>query len=160
MPAEQFWETNPGLETFDGTIWLRATITLTAKQARQGATLSLGPIDDLDTTFVNGREVGSSQGWDRPREYKDRAGRAEGGREPDRGAGHRHHRRRRGLGPAAQKGLKFDDGSFAPLGASWRYKISTTMAQSGLPPTAPWVREQRPVDPAQRHDRAARSPTV
>jgi hypothetical protein len=78
MPAEQFWETNPGLETFDGTIWLRATITLTDKQAKQGATLSLGPIDDLDTTFVNGREVGSSQGWDKPRDYKDRAGRAEG----------------------------------------------------------------------------------
>ncbi|MGH1561001.1 hypothetical protein ACRAWD_31405 [Caulobacter segnis] len=27
MPMEAFWETNPGLETFDGVIWLRAEIT-------------------------------------------------------------------------------------------------------------------------------------
>jgi sialate O-acetylesterase len=139
MPAEQFWETNPGLETFDGTIWLRATITLTDKQARQGATLSLGPVDDLDTTFVNGREVGSSQGWDRPREYKVAPGVLKAGanviavRAIDTSGGGG------AWGPAAQKGLKFDDGSFAPLGATWRYKVSTTIAQSGLPPTAPWV---------------------
>jgi sialate O-acetylesterase len=139
MPAEQFWETNPGLETFDGTIWLRATITLTAKQARQGATLSLGPIDDLDTTFVNGREIGSSQGWDKPREYKVAPGVLKAGanliavRAIDTSGGGG------AWGPAAQKGLKFDDGSFAPLGATWRYKISASIAQSGLPPTAPWV---------------------
>lgn len=139
MPAEQFWEINPGLETFDGTIWLRATITLTAKQARQGATLSLGPIDDLDTTFVNGREIGSSQGWDRPRDYRIAPGVLKAGpnliavRAIDTTGGGG------AWGPAAEKGLKFDDGSFAPLGASWRYKISTTLAQSGLPPTAPWV---------------------
>jgi sialate O-acetylesterase len=139
MPAEQFWETNPGLETFDGTIWLRATITLTDKQARQGATLSLGPIDDLDTTFVNGREVGSSQGWDKPREYKVAPGVLKAGpnviavRAIDTSGGGG------AWGPAAQKGLKFDDGSFAPLGATWRYKVSATIAESGLPPTAPWV---------------------
>ena len=139
MPAEQFWETNPGLETFDGTIWLRAAITLTAKQARQGATLSLGPIDDLDTTFVNGREVGSSQGWDRPREYRIAPGGLKAGtnlvavRAIDTSGGGG------AWGPAAQKGLKLDDGSFVPLGSTWRYKISATIAQSGLPPTAPWV---------------------
>ena len=139
MPAERFWETNPGLETFDGTIWLRATITLTAKQAKQGATLSLGPIDDLDTTFVNGREVGSSQGWDKPREYKVAPGVLKAGpnliavRAIDTSGGGG------AWGPAATKGLKLDDGSFVPLGSTWRYKISTTIAQSGLPPTAPWV---------------------
>ena len=139
MPAEQFWETNAGLETFDGTIWLRATITLTAKQAKQGATLSLGPIDDLDTTFVNGREVGSSQGWDRPREYRIAPGGLKAGsnliavRAIDTSGGGG------AWGPAAQKGLKLDDGAFVPLGSTWRYKISATIAQSGLPPTAPWV---------------------
>lgn len=139
MPAEQFWETNPGLETFDGTIWLRATITLTEQQAVQGATLSLGPVDDLDTTFVNGRKVGSSQGWDTPRDYKIAPGVLKAGpnliavRAIDAGGGGG------AWGPAAQKGLRFDDGSFAPLGATWRYKISTTLAQTGLPPTAPWV---------------------
>lgn len=139
MPAERFWETNPGLETFDGTIWLRATITLTAKQAKQGATLSLGPIDDLDTTFVNGREVGSSQGWDKPRDYRVAPGALKAGpnliavRAIDTSGGGG------AWGPAAQKGLKLDGGAFVPLGASWRYKVSASIAQSGLPPTAPWV---------------------
>ena len=139
MPAEQFWETNKGLETFDGTIWLRATITLTEKQARQGAILALGPIDDLDTTFVNGQEVGSQQGWDLPRNYKIAPGVLKAGanviavRAIDTSGGGG------AWGPAMQKGLKLDDGAFVPMGGAWRYKIAATLAQSGLPPTAPWV---------------------
>jgi sialate O-acetylesterase len=139
MPAEQFWETNPGLETFDGTIWLRATITLTEKQAKQGAVLSLGPVDDIDTTFVNGRQVGSQQGWDKPRDYKIAPGVLKAGanviavRAIDTSGGGG------AWGPAVQKGLKLADGSFAPMGGTWRYKISTTIAQTGLPPNAPWL---------------------
>lgn len=139
MPAEKLWETNPGLESFDGTIWLRATIVLTAKQAKQGAVLALGPVDDLDITFVNGRQVGSTQGWDKPRAYKIAPGVLKAGpnvvavRAIDTGGGGG------AWGPAAEKGLRFDDGSFAPLGARWRYKVSSTVAQSGVPPTPPWV---------------------
>jgi sialate O-acetylesterase len=139
MPAEKLWETNPGLESFDGTIWLRATIVLTAKQAKQGAVLALGPVDDLDITFVNGRQVGSTQGWDKPRAYKIAPGVLKAGpnvvavRAIDTGGGGG------AWGPAAEKGLRFDDGSFAPLGARWRYKVSSTIAQSGVPPTPPWV---------------------
>jgi sialate O-acetylesterase len=139
MPAEKFWEANPGLETFDGTVWLRATIVLTAKQAKQGAVLALGPVDDMDITFVNGREVGTTQGWDKPRAYRIAPGVLKAGpnviavRAIDTSGGGG------AWGPAAEKGLKFDDGSFAPLGASWRYKVSATIAQSGLPPSAPWV---------------------
>ncbi len=139
MPAEQFWETTPGLETFDGVVWLRAVITLSARQARQGAVLSLGPVDDLDTTFVNGRKLGSSQGWDTPRDYKVAPGVLKAGanlvavRVIDAGGGGG------AWGPAAQKGLKLDDGSFAPLGSTWRYKVSTPIARTGLPPTAPWI---------------------
>jgi sialate O-acetylesterase len=139
MPAEKLWETNPGLESFDGTIWLRATIVLTAKQAKQGAVLALGPVDDLDITFVNGRQVGSTQGWDKPRAYKIAPGVLKAGpnvvavRAIDTGGGGG------AWGPAAEKGLRFDDGAFAPLGASWRYKVSSTVAQSGVPPTPPWV---------------------
>ncbi|MEI8282564.1 MAG: sialate O-acetylesterase, partial [Armatimonadota bacterium] len=45
-------------ENFDGTIWFRKQVTLTAEQAAKGGTLSLGPIDDMDITYVNGQEVG------------------------------------------------------------------------------------------------------
>jgi len=139
LPAETFWETTPSLATFDGTIWLRAEITLTAQQAAQGATLSLGPVDDIDTTFVNGREVGSMEGWNTPRDYRLAKGALKAGRNLvalraiDTGGGGG------AWGPAAQKGLKLDDGSFVPLGASWRYKISTELSATGLPPHAPWL---------------------
>jgi len=139
LPAENFWENDPSLATFDGTIWLRAEITLTAQQAAQGAVLSLGPVDDIDTTFVNGREVGSTEGWDTPRDYRLVKGALKTGRNVvvlraiDTGGGGG------AWGPAARKGLKLDDGAFVPLGSSWRYKVSTALAATGLPPHAPWL---------------------
>ncbi len=139
LPMERFWESTPGLETFDGTIWLRAEITLTAQQAAQGATLSLGPVDDIDTTFVNGKLVGSSEGWNAPRDYPLPKGALKAGRNVvavraiDAGGGGG------AWGPAAQKGLKLADGSFVPLGSNWRYRVSTTLAATGLPPHSPWL---------------------
>lgn len=139
LPAENFWESAPGLATFDGTIWLRAEIVLTAKQAAQASILSLGPVDDIDTTFVNGRQVGSTEGWNTPRDYRLARGALKAGRNVialravDTGGGGG------AWGPAAEKGLKLADGSFVPLGASWRYKVSTELAATGLPPHAPWL---------------------
>ena len=139
LPAENFWEGAPGLATFDGTIWLRAEVTLTAAQAAQGAVLALGPIDDIDTTFVNGKAVGSQEGWNAPRDYRLDKGVLKAGRNViairaiDAGGGGG------AWGPAAQKGFKLDDGSFVPMGASWRYKVSTQLSATGLPPHAPWL---------------------
>ncbi|MBU4434370.1 MAG: sialate O-acetylesterase [Alphaproteobacteria bacterium] len=139
LPMEAFWEATPGLETFDGTIWLRADVTLTAQQAAQGATLVLGPIDDLDTTFVNGKAVGSTEGWDTPRNYSLAKGSLKAGRNViairvvDTGGGGG------AWGPAAEKGLRLDDGGFAPLGGTWRYKVSSKLSDTGLPPHAPWL---------------------
>jgi len=138
MPTEQFWETVPGLETFDGTIWLRAEVTLTKAQAAHSATLALGPVDDSDTTFVNGRAVGSTDGWNTPRDYRLASGILKAGRNViavrvvDAGGGGG------AWGKAAEKGLKLDDGTFVPLGAVWRYKIAASLSDTGLPPHAPW----------------------
>src|SRR3546814_14968816 len=52
-----------------GNIWLRRTIDLTAEQAAKGGTLSIGVIDDLDMSFVNGHPVGNSFGWSEERHY-------------------------------------------------------------------------------------------
>ncbi len=139
MPMEQFWETNPGLENFDGTIWLRAEVTLTKAQAAQGATLALGPVDDMDTSFVNGVKVGATQSWDAPRNYPVAPGVLKAGRNViavraiDTGGGGGT------WGKAADKGLKLADGTFVPLSGTWRYKIAAPLAQTSLPPNAPWV---------------------
>ena len=62
------WETQ-SLGAFDGVVWLRKTIFLSADEARKSAILELSKIDDDDTTFVNGIKVGSTNQWDADRKY-------------------------------------------------------------------------------------------
>ena len=58
------WETwgLSELARWDGIVWFRARVNLTAAQARQAAQLSLGAVDDVDVTWVNGRTVGNTFG--------------------------------------------------------------------------------------------------
>jgi sialate O-acetylesterase len=44
----------------DGIVWIRKTFELTADEAQQKAILKLSKIDDFDTTYINGVEVGSN----------------------------------------------------------------------------------------------------
>ncbi len=73
LNAPQVWETQ-GLPGLDGQVWLRRHVTLTAAEAAGAATLHLGPVDDCDDSFVNGRPVGQTCGWDQPRDYAVPAG--------------------------------------------------------------------------------------
>ena len=66
VPA--LWETQ-GYEDVDGIGWYRTTVTLTADEASRGARLVLGAIDDDDITWVNGVEVGRTNGYNLPRAY-------------------------------------------------------------------------------------------
>lgn len=61
------WESN-GMPGYDGIGYYRLNITLD-KVPAGAATLSLGPIDDVDTVFVNGRRVAGGEGWNVPRVY-------------------------------------------------------------------------------------------
>jgi sialate O-acetylesterase len=140
IPAEGFWEsTVPGLATFDGVVWLRKHVELTAAQARQTATLELGPVDDADVTWVNGRYVGGGQGWDTPRTYALPAGSlkpgpnliAVGVLDTNGGGG--------AWGPAANKRLVFADGSSVALGADWRHRVAAPLGDLPNPPRTPWI---------------------
>ena len=51
-------------------VWFRRHVTLTAAQAAQPATLTLGGIDEVDQTWVNGRPIGNTFGWGTPRSYE------------------------------------------------------------------------------------------
>lgn len=64
------WE-QAGLPDFDGVVWFRTEFDLPESSAGKDATLSLGPIDDIDTTWVNGVQVGSMTEWNQPRVYKE-----------------------------------------------------------------------------------------
>lgn len=58
-----------GHPDFDGIVWFRKEFDLPASWAGRDLVLHLGPIDDIDTTFVNGTKVGSKDTWDQPRDY-------------------------------------------------------------------------------------------
>ncbi|MFV8342881.1 sialate O-acetylesterase [Flavobacterium sp. XS2P39] len=62
------WENQP-LGDLDGVVWMRKTITLSAKDVKKPAILNLSKIDDEDITYVNGIEVGKNTIWEANREY-------------------------------------------------------------------------------------------
>jgi sialate O-acetylesterase len=58
-----------GLPDFDGIVWFRRTFELLDGWSGKQLTLGLGPIDDIDTTWVNGMKVGQKNRYDLNRLY-------------------------------------------------------------------------------------------
>ncbi|MBN2137543.1 MAG: hypothetical protein JW720_07035 [Sedimentisphaerales bacterium] len=72
MALPGLWETTE-LGNFDGLVWFRRTFEVPENMTGKEMVLSLGPIDDMDSTWVNGVRVGGLEGpgtWMAPREYK------------------------------------------------------------------------------------------
>jgi sialate O-acetylesterase len=58
---------------FDGAVWFRKTIEIPQKMSEKDLILSLGPIDDMDRTYFNGKLVGSTEAsglWQAERSYE------------------------------------------------------------------------------------------
>ncbi|MEM7262026.1 MAG: sialate O-acetylesterase [Planctomycetota bacterium] len=65
------WEA-AGHEGFDGLFWYRRTIDIPESWRGEPLTLSLGPVDDFDVTWIHGKRVGGLDGagdWRSPRTY-------------------------------------------------------------------------------------------
>ncbi len=62
------WE-GRGLPDFDGLVWFRREFEVPAEWAGKDLHLSLGPIDDMDTTWINGTKIGETGTWNVTREY-------------------------------------------------------------------------------------------
>lgn len=58
------------LSHMDGCVWLSYHIDLPLGVENEEAVLSLGVIDDEDITFINGEEIGRTNGYDAFRKYK------------------------------------------------------------------------------------------
>lgn len=130
LQAPQAWE-EQGLPGFDGTLWLRRHVTLTAEQAAAPAQLELGMVDDCDETWVNGQQVGGLCGWDTPRRHAVPAGLLRAGdnvvavRVLDTGGGGGFH------GRAQDMRLQTAAGD-VPLAGAWQGRV-----ESSLPKPAP-----------------------
>lgn len=122
----------PELADFNGMLWYRATVALSAQQAGQKAVLALGGADEIDMTWVNGRGVGSAYGG-APREYPLPDGVLKPG-ENVVAVNVLDTYRDGGLsGPVPA--LRFADGSRVPI-ERWQYRI--VPKQTASPPRAPW----------------------
>lgn len=134
------WEQagDPALASFDGIVWYRQTVTLTKAQAAAAKTISLGPVDDDDITWINGVMVGNTFGWDTPRNYTVPAGTLKAGknvivvRALDTGGGG-------GLyGKPEDRKLAFADGTSLTLPAEWKYRISGPVVPGTTVMGPPW----------------------
>jgi sialate O-acetylesterase len=126
------------LQPFDGVVWFRKTVKLTAEQAKGEAVLALGPVDDFDSTWVNGKQIGGGEGYYTNRVYTIPTGTLHEGDNLiafgvlDVGGGGG------AWGPAGAKTLTFADGSKLVLDTNWRYRIAADLATVGGMTHAPW----------------------
>ncbi|QNR95807.1 beta galactosidase jelly roll domain-containing protein [Stenotrophomonas sp. 169] len=125
----------PALSHYNGMVWYRTQVTLTAAQAGQGARLELGAVDETDMTWVNGVAVGSENAPGTARSYALPTGALNAGANTvvinvldTYGDG--------GLaGPASAHAVVLDDGTRLVLDAPWQYRPAPT---ARVPPLAPW----------------------
>ena len=71
MKLPTYWEATEVGE-FDGAVWFRRTIEIPKSWLDKNLTLELGPVDDMDETYVNGAKVGGMLGggfYSTPRVY-------------------------------------------------------------------------------------------
>ncbi len=135
-PLPGFWEEH-GLPNFDGIVWYRKTVDIPAALAGKELTLSLGPIDDDDVTYVNGTRVGATEGWTVPRIYQVPANLVKAGplvlavRVLDKGGGGGFHGTPEvmTLGTAGQPAVA--------LAGPWAYDVVMDMAKIPPRPAAP-----------------------
>lgn len=128
----------PSLQTFNGVVWLRKDFELTARQAGGAAVLSLGAMDQSDMTWMNGVQVGASEGYDVPRVYRVPSDVLHAGRNllAIGVLG--------GAGPLAAGGdmtLRLTDGTAVHFSGPWRFKTSAAMSRTGHIPHVPWLNQ-------------------
>lgn len=128
MPLPGVWE-KAGLPGFHGVVWFRREINVPADWVGQDLTLHLGAIDDRDTTFWNGVEVGSTENSNSPRDYRIAGAQVQAGRNViavrvlntggDGGF----------KGPATEMRVERDAATFLPITGDWKYHAATALAQ-------------------------------
>lgn len=126
----------PELAEYNGIVWYRREVELTAAQARGPATLSLGTIDDADYSWVNGIGVGATSLATQSRVYALPAGTLRAGRNVITVSDDDVYASGGMTGPAERMRLTFADGSSVALDTGWRYARAGRVA--GAAPRVPW----------------------
>jgi sialate O-acetylesterase len=137
-PALGDWRTwgMAALEDFTGSLWYRTTLSLTAAQAASATALSLGAINQVDETWINGHALGNTFGYGTDRLYSLPLGILHAGDNvlvinvsSTYGGGGL-------LNGGASRALHLAGGESIPLTGRWQFR--TVPAAAGYPPRAPW----------------------
>lgn len=123
------------LADYNGMVWYRTQVTLTAAQAVASATLELAPADETDMTWVNGVAAGSRYGAGEPRRYPLPAGLLKPGINTVVVNVLDTYRDGGLAGPADAQALRFSDGTRVVLDTPWQYRMAPSDTS---PPGAPW----------------------
>jgi len=137
VPSLTYWDSwGPDWTRHIGAIWAERLITLNDAEAKQGATLSLSAVDDVDQTFVNGVAVGGFNDPTNPRNYPVPAGVLKPGE--NRIIVYVRNNWGPGgfAGPADKFALTLADGTSKPLGEGWQYAMIPDSVPG--PPDTPW----------------------
>lgn len=138
VAAPGVWEKSgiAEIEAIDGGVWFRKTFIVSDADAGKSAKLSLGPIDDFDTTYINGVKVGAIGSetpnfWTAPRNYTVPAGLLKAGANTIAVRIWDHTGGGGFMGMAEDMQLALDNGAKVPLAGEWRYKVE--VSRPGMP---------------------------
>ena len=136
-PGIGYWNAwGPEWKEYDGAAWFRRRLTLTAAEAAQPATLSLGVLDDIDQAWMNGVPVGGTNDWAAQRLYPVPAGVLHKGTNEIILYVRNAYGPGGFVGPADKVNLDLANGRSIPLPDQWQVsKISQRIAAA---PTPPW----------------------
>jgi sialate O-acetylesterase len=131
-----FWDNwgEPGLVNFAGMVWYRTSLRVTSEQAAQPATLSLGAVDEVDQTWVNGTFVGGGSGGERT--YELPVGTLHAGENTIAVNVLNTYKLGGLIGPPGKQVLRLKNGAAVALSGPWLYKAVPLSV--GQPPRAPW----------------------
>jgi sialate O-acetylesterase len=131
MTVPQTWE-NAGLPGFDGVVWFIRDFEFDGAVYPEGVELYLGPVDDMDATYINGQKIGSNEVsgvWSLERVYpiptdllKNGTNRIAVKVTDNQGGGGIYGKKN----PAIVKGDKI----LADLGGAWKYKPAALFRSS------------------------------
>jgi sialate O-acetylesterase len=130
------------LDNVDGAVWYRRTFEIPAIEAGKEAVLTLGAIDDWDTTYINGVKVGATGAetpnyYQHPRKYEVPANVLKPGKNVIAVRVWDHQGGGGFSGPIEGMRIAILAGSRLVLAGEWRYKIEVSRPQNpGRPPNA------------------------
>ena len=133
LPA--YWEQTE-IGNVDGNIWFKKEFELPPAMEGKAVTINLGPIDDDEVSYFNGKKIGSTQGYNIDRVYRVDPSLLQKGKNilvvkiTDNGGGGGIY------GKPAQLFVE-GGGSKISLAGAWQYKPSTLSTQFGIADSGP-----------------------